>query len=176
MKNIRSADVQREWHLIDAKNKILGRLSSETAQILMGKNKSYYTPNLDTGDYIVVINAKDITLSGKKESQKKYYHHSQYPGGLYVKTASQVRKQKPEDLIRHAVIGMLPKSKLGKLMLKKLYIYPDADHPYQDKFKDLVPSKSSVSSVIKKPATTEIIERKTEDTEKKSVSSVVTRK
>ena len=154
MKNIKAADIKREWHLIDAKNKILGRLSSEIAQTLMGKDKSYYTPNLDTGDYIVVINAQKVILSGKKENQKKYYHHSQYPGGLYVKTASQARKQKPEDLIRHAVIGMLPKSKLGKLMLKKLYIFPDENHPYDDKFKnqpvlDRVETRSGNSEVKK---------------------------
>jgi len=136
MKNIKPSDIKREWHFVNAKNQILGRMSSNIAKILMGKNKSYYVPYLDTGDYVVVINAKDVTLSGKKESQKKYYHHSQYPGGLYVKTASQVRKQKPEDLIRHAVRGMLPRTKLGKLMLKKLFIYPESDHPYHNKFKD----------------------------------------
>jgi len=135
MKNIKAHDIKREWHLIDAKDKILGRLSSEIAKILMGKIKSYYTPYLDTGDYVVVINAKDVLFSGKKENQKKYYHHSQYPGGLYVKTAAQVRKQKPEDLIRHAIVGMLPKTKLGKTMLKKLFIYPESEHPYRDKFK-----------------------------------------
>lgn len=140
MKNIRSADIRRDWYLIDAKNKILGRLSSEIAPILMGKNKSYYTPYLDTGDYIVVINAKDIILSGRKESQKKYYHHSQYPGGLYTKTTEQVRKEKPQDLIKHSVIGMLPKNKLGRQILKKLFIYPDDNHPHRDKFKDSVPS------------------------------------
>ena len=135
MKNIKAHDIKREGHLIDAKDKILGRLSSEIAKILMGKIKSYYTPYLDTGDYVVVINAKDVLFSGKKENQKKYYHHSQYPGGLYVKTAAQVRKQKPEDLIRHAIVGMLPKTKLGKTMLKKLFIYPESEHPYRDKFK-----------------------------------------
>src|SRR3989344_2945213 len=136
MKTIKPKDIKREWHLIDAKSKILGRLSSEVAMHLMGKNKNIYSPNLDTGDCVVVINAQQITLSGKKEKQKKYYHHSGYPGGLYMKTAQQIRSQKPEELIRNAIIGMLPKTKMGKIMLKKLYIFPDSSHPYKDKFKN----------------------------------------
>ena len=136
MKNVKTTDIKRSWHLIDAEKKILGRLSVNVAQILMGKNKSYYTPYLDTGDYVVVTNAQKVALSGKKEKQKKYYHHSQFPGGLKVKTAQQVREQKPEEVIRHSVRGMLPKTKLGKLMLKKLYVFKDDKHPYSDKFKD----------------------------------------
>ena len=136
MKNVKTADIKRSWHLIDAEKKILGRLSVKVAQILMGKNKSYYTPYLDTGDYVVVTNAQKVALSGKKEKQKKYYHHSQFPGGLKVKTAQQVRENKPEEVIRHSVRGMLPKTKLGKLMLKKLYVFKDDKHPYSDKFKD----------------------------------------
>ena len=136
MKNVKTADINRSWHLIDAEKKILGRLSVNVAQILMGKNKSYYTPYLDTGDFVVVTNAQKVALSGKKEKQKKYYHHSQFPGGLKVKTAQQVREQKPEEVIRHSVRGMLPKTKLGKLMLKKLYVFKDDKHPYSDKFKD----------------------------------------
>lgn len=135
MKTVKPKDIKREWHLIDAKSKILGRLSSEVAMHLMGKNKNIYSPNLDTGDCVVVINAQKIELSGKKEKQKKYYHHSGYPGGLYMKTAQQIREQKPEELIRNAVTGMLPKTKLGKIMLKKLYIFPDANNPYKEKFK-----------------------------------------
>ncbi|KKR49559.1 MAG: 50S ribosomal protein L13 [Candidatus Curtissbacteria bacterium GW2011_GWA1_40_16] len=136
MKTITPKDIKREWHLIDAKTKILGRLSSEVAMHLMGKNKNIYSPNLDTGDYVVVINAQKIVLSGKKEKQKKYYHHSGYPGGLYMKTAAQIRSQKPEELIRNAITGMLPKTKMGKIMLKKLHIFPDSSHPYKDKFKN----------------------------------------
>ena len=136
MKNVKTADIKRSWHLVDAEKKILGRFSTEVAQILMGKNKSYYTPYLDTGDFVVVTNAQKVALSGKKEKQKKYYHHSQFPGGLKVKTAQQVREQKPEEVIRHSVRGMLPKTKLGKLMLKKLYVFKDDKHPYSDKFKD----------------------------------------
>src|SRR3989344_4731563 len=136
MKNVKTTDIKRSWHLFDAKKEVLGRLSTKIALILMGKNKSYYTPYLDTGDYVVVTNAQKVALSGKKEKQKKYYHHSQSPGGLKTKTAQQVRENKPEEVIRHSVRGMLPKTKLGKLMLKKLYVFKDDKHPYSDKFKD----------------------------------------
>ena len=136
MKNIKPKDIQRDWHLVDAKDMILGRLSSEIAKKLMGKNKSYYTPHLDTGDHVVVINAKYIGLSGKKENRKFYFHHSGYPGGLYTKSTQEIRTKKPEDLIRHAVTGMLPKTKLGKIMVKKLHIFPENKHPYKDKFKE----------------------------------------
>ena len=136
MKNVKTTDINRTWHLFDAKKEVLGRLSTKIALILMGKNKSYYTPYLDTGDYVVVTNAQKVALSGKKEKQKKYYHHSQFPGGLKTKTAQQVREQKPEEVIRHSVRGMLPKTKLGKLMLKKLYVFKDDKHPYSNKFKD----------------------------------------
>ena len=135
MKNIKAKDINRKWHLIDAKNKVLGRLTSEIAKILMGKNKSYFTPNLDTGDCVVVINAKEVLLSGKKENQKRYFRHSGYPGGMRISTAAQVRVKKPEDLGKHAIVGMLPKTKLGKLMVKKLFIFPEAEHSYKDKFK-----------------------------------------
>lgn len=135
MKSIKPKDIKRDWHLIDAKEKVLGRLSTDVAMMLMGKNKAYYVPYLDTGDYVVVINAQGVKLTGKKEQQKKYYHHSQYPGGLYVKTASQVRSAKPEYMIRHSVKGMLPKTILGKQMLKKLYVYSGGEHKHQEKFK-----------------------------------------
>lgn len=135
MKNVNYKDIQKSWHLIDAKNKILGRLASDVSVILMGKNKGYYTPHLDTGDNVVVINAKDVILTGKKENQKKYFHHSQYPGGLYKKSAQDIRAQKPQELIKHAVKGMLPKTKLGKDMLKKLYVFAHSNNPYQDKIK-----------------------------------------
>src|SRR3990167_2447263 len=110
MKNVKSKDIKRSWHLIDAKKEVLGRLSSKIALILMGKNKSYYTPHLDTGDFVIVINAQKVTLSGKKENQKKYYRHSQFPGGLKVKIAQEVREKKAEQLVRHSVRGMLPKT------------------------------------------------------------------
>ncbi|OGE10682.1 50S ribosomal protein L13 [Candidatus Curtissbacteria bacterium RIFCSPLOWO2_01_FULL_42_26] len=135
MKSIKPKDIERTWQLIDAKNKILGRLSSQIATYLAGKNKVYYVPYLDTGNFVVVINAEKIRLSGKKETQKKYWRHSGYPGGLYAKTASQIRKQKPELLIRNAVYGMLPKTTLGRQMLKKLHVFAGGKHPFSNKFK-----------------------------------------
>ena len=143
MKNIKPKDIERTWHLIDAQNKILGRLSSQIAIYLTGKNKVYYVPYLDTGDFVVVINAEKIRLSGKKETQKKYWRHSGYPGGLYSKTASQLRKQKPELLVKNAVVGMLPKTTLGKQMAKKLYIFAGNKHPFKDKFQVLQNTKES---------------------------------
>ena len=134
MSTTKQKDIKREWHLIDAKDQILGRVSTQVAHFLMGKNKPYYTPLLDCGDYVVVINAKSIALSGKKETQKVYYHYSGYPGGLKSRTAQKLRESKPNEIVRHAVVGMLPKSKMGKLMVKKLYIYPDAKNPHSEKF------------------------------------------
>lgn len=133
MKSLKQKDITRSWHLIDVKDKILGRVSADTAMILMGKNKSIYSPNLDTGDYVVIVNAKKIKLSGKKENQKIYYRHSGYPGGLYSKTASDIRSSSPTSLLRHAIVGMLPKTKMGKTMIKKLYIYEGTDHPHKEK-------------------------------------------
>ena len=134
MKSITHKDITKSWHLIDAKDKILGRLATEVAMLLRGKNKSYFTPHLDTGDYVVVINAKKVILSGKKENQKKYYKHSGYPGGLKEKTAAQIRAINSNLLIRHAVIGMVPKNRLGKAIVKNLYIFEGSDHPYSNKF------------------------------------------
>lgn len=138
MKSIKPKDIKRDWHLIDANNQILGRLSTQVATILMGKNKSYYVPHLDTGDFIVVINAQNVKFSGKKENQKKYYRHSGYPGGLYERSAFQLRNIKPEALVRQAVKGMLPKTTLGKQMLKKLFVYKGSDHDHKDKFENIV--------------------------------------
>ncbi len=134
MKNVKPKDVVRSWHLIDAEGKVLGRLSTQVANTLSGKNKSYYTPYIDTGDYVVIINAKKVVFSGKKEDQKVYYRHSGYPGGLKSKSVSQQRQEQPEKLLRHSIVGMLPKNKLGRAMIKKLYIYPEAENPYKDKF------------------------------------------
>lgn len=134
MKNVKPKDIKRDWHLVDANNQILGRLSSDVAVRLMGKNKSYYVPHLDTGDFVVVINAGKVRFSGKKESQKKYFRHSGYPGGLYKRNAAEFRSIKPEFLVKHAVRGMLPKTTLGKQMLKKLYVYADSKHEYAEKF------------------------------------------
>ncbi|MBI4039810.1 50S ribosomal protein L13 [Candidatus Daviesbacteria bacterium] len=133
MKNVKLKDITRQWHLIDAKNQVLGRLSTKVATHLMGKNKSYYTPYLDTGDYVVVVNARDVILTGRKEEKKKYWRHSGYPGGIFVKTASELRNQKPELLVKKAIKGMLPKTTLGKKMAKKLYVFSDEDYPFKEK-------------------------------------------
>lgn len=136
MKNTKTGDVKRAWHLVDAKDQVLGRISTQVAHFLMGKNKPYYAPNIDCGDFVVVINAKNVALSGKKETQKIYYHHSGFPGGMKTKTPATLRQYKPEEIIRHSVIGMLPKTKMGKLMLKKLYVYATSENPYSGKFKN----------------------------------------
>lgn len=129
------SDIKREWHLIDVKDETLGRVSTEIAKLLMGKGKPYFVRNLDCGDYVVVVNAKHISVSGKKELQKKYYRYSGYPGGLSVETFSDLKKRKPQDIIYHAVLGMLPNNRLRDKILTRLYIYPEEEHPYQDKIK-----------------------------------------
>lgn len=124
-------EIKREWFLVDAKGKVLGRLASEIAKILRGKHKPIYTSHVDTGDFIIVINAKDVILTGKKESTKIYFRHSGYPGGVKVLTAKEMRMKFPERIIYFAVKGMLPKNTLGRKMLRKLKIYSGPDHPHQ---------------------------------------------
>jgi len=131
----RAKDITRSWHLVDAKGKILGRLAAEITPILAGKNKSYYVPYLDCGDNVVVVNTAHIKVTGRKEKQKIYYRHSQYPGGLKTETLGELRARKPEDLIYKAVWGMMPKGRLGRQMIKKLHVFAEAEHPFQDKFK-----------------------------------------
>lgn len=133
---VSAKDIQRNWHLIDAKNKILGRLATEAATILMGKNKSNFVPYLDMGDNIVVINASKIKVTGKKEEQKKYVRHSGFPGGLRVEKLGGLRSRKPEDVIIHAVRGMIPKTKLGRQMLLKLHVFEGSEHPFKHKLKE----------------------------------------
>lgn len=126
--------IKREWHLIDAKDHILGRMTSEIAKILMGKNKPYYVPYLDCGDYVVVINAKDVRVTGRKEKQKEYLRYSGYPGGLKRETFGHLRERKPREIIRRAVWGMLPKNRLAREMIKKLHVFPDDNHPFKNRF------------------------------------------
>ncbi len=121
----------RNWCLVDAEGKVLGRLATEVANILRGKNKPIYTPHIDTGDFVVVVNADKVRLTGRKWEQKVYYRHSGYPGGLKSLTAKELWEKKPEELVRHAVKGMLPKNRLGRKMIKKLKIYVDNDHPHE---------------------------------------------
>lgn len=129
------SDIKREWHLIDVKGKTLGRVSSEIAQLLMGKRKPYFVRNLDCGDYVVIINAKDVKTTGNKEEQKKYYRHSGYPGGFKTETLKELRERKPENIITHAVKGMLPQNKLRDKMLRRLFVFSGEEHRYSDKFK-----------------------------------------
>lgn len=134
--NLKAKDIERKWHLFDAKNKILGRFCTEIATVLMGKNKSDFVTYLDNGDFVVVINADKVKVSGNKEIEKKYYHHSGYPGGMRVQNMATVRTKKPEEIIRAAVWGMIPKTKLGRDMIIKLHIYAGTDHPYKKQLKE----------------------------------------
>ncbi|MEZ5306617.1 MAG: 50S ribosomal protein L13 [Pyrinomonadaceae bacterium] len=120
----------RKWFVVDAKDKTLGRLSTEVAVILMGKNKPEWTPFLDMGDHVIVINAKHVKISGSKADTKNYYRHSGYPGGLKTTPYKKMIEEKPEKVFEFAVQRMLPKTKLGRAMLKKLNVYAEADHPH----------------------------------------------
>jgi len=125
------AEINREWYLVDAEGKTLGRLASEIAKILRGKNKPIYAPHLDTGDYVVVVNAEKIHVTGRKLDQKMYYRHSGYPGGLKTITLRQQLKKHPTRVIRSAVWGMLPHNRLGRTMIRKLKVYAGDSHPHQ---------------------------------------------
>ncbi|MBM3205910.1 50S ribosomal protein L13 [Candidatus Shapirobacteria bacterium] len=126
--------IKRDWHLLDAKEQILGRLASEIAFLLMGKDKPYWVDYLDCGDYVVVINAGKIRVSGRKDQNKVYYRHSGYPGGFKKISFAQQMSKDPTQIIRHAVEGMLPKNKLQDERLARLKIFVDEKHDYQDKF------------------------------------------
>ncbi len=122
--------IERQWHLIDAEDAVLGRVASKAARVLMGKHKPSYTPFLDTGDHVVVVNAAKIRLTGRKEEQKIYRSHSGYPGGLTETKARTVRETRPARIVEEAVQGMLPKTKLGKQMYRKLKVYAGPKHPH----------------------------------------------
>jgi len=130
-RSFKQSDIKESWILVDAEDKTLGRLASSLASRLRGKHRPEFTPNADLGDYIVVVNAGKISVTGDKLNQKKYYKHSGYPGRIKSKSLDEVLKNSAEDAIRMAVKGMLPKNKLGKKMLTKLKIYKDAEHPHQ---------------------------------------------
>ncbi len=123
-------DVERKWYLIDADRKILGRLASEVAKILRGKHKPIFTPHVDTGDFVIIINANKVVLTGNKWKDKVYYHHTGYPGGIKSITAKKLLEKKPEAILEHAIKGMLPKNKLGRSMLKKVKVYASGKHPH----------------------------------------------
>ena len=124
-------EVTRRWFVVDAQGQVLGRLASRIAMVLRGKNKPQFTPHMDTGDFVVVVNADQVRLTGRKLDQKVYYRHSGYMGGLKETPIRNLLKKKPEEILRHAVRGMLPKNSLGRHQLKKLKIYTGAEHPHE---------------------------------------------
>ena len=124
------ATIDRKWYVVDATDMTLGRLASEIAKVLRGKNKAIFTPHIDTGDYVIVINAEKIAVTGKKMDQKIYYHHSDYVGGMKEATLREKLDKKPEEVIEHAVKGMLPKGPLGREMYKKLFVYAGPEHKH----------------------------------------------
>ena len=122
--------VERKWYVIDAEGKPLGRVASKAAHILRGKHKATYTPNIDCGDFIIIINAEKAMLTGNKLDNKKYYNHSGYPGGLRERTAREMQEKYPIEMVERAVKGMLPKNRLGRQMYKKLFVYTGSEHPH----------------------------------------------
>ena len=124
-------DMQKRWRVIDAEGLVLGRLATRAARLITGKDKPVYTPFLDTGDHVIIVNAEKVKLTGNKLSEKKYRHHTGYPGGLKEITAGALLEKFPERIVREAVIGMLPKTKLGRAMRKKLKVYKGPEHPHQ---------------------------------------------
>jgi large subunit ribosomal protein L13 len=123
--------VERQWHVIDAEGQVLGRVASDAARLLQGKHKAVYTPHIDTGDHVVIVNAAKVRLTGRKEEQKLYRYHSGYEGGLREERAKDVRQKNPVRMVEEAVRGMLPKTKLGEAMWRKLKVYVDAEHPHK---------------------------------------------
>lgn len=124
-------DIRKRWHVIDAEGQILGRIATRAATLLTGKNKPIYTPFLDTGDHVIIVNAEKVKLTGNKLADKKYRHHTGYPGGLREATAGELLAKDPGRLLREAVFGMLPKTKLGRAMRKKLKVYAGPQHPHE---------------------------------------------
>jgi large subunit ribosomal protein L13 len=129
--NKEQALTQRQWYVIDARGKILGRMATEIAKVLRGKHKPIFTPNYDAGDFVIVVNAREIKLTGAKLEQKIYYRHTEYPGGIKERTAAQMLQEKPEELVMLAVKGMLPKNRLSRRLVTKLKVYAGPDHPHQ---------------------------------------------
>jgi len=128
--SIRKEDVVRKWYIVDAENQVVGRLASEVAKILRGKHKPFYTPHVDTGDYVIVINADKVVFTGNKWAQKLYRWHTGYPGGYREVTAEKMHQRRPERLVEYAIRGMLPKTKLGRAMFRKLKVYAAGTHPH----------------------------------------------
>ncbi len=126
----KKAEVTRKWFVVDLKGKVLGRTATEIARVLRGKHKVIYTPSVDTGDFVIVLNADKLKLTGNKMADKQYYHHTGYPGGIRSINAAKLLEKKPEELVKKAVRGMLPKNTLGREMLKKLKVYAGSEHPH----------------------------------------------
>lgn len=126
----KNSEIDRKWHIVDAKDKIVGRVATEIAKVIVGKHKANYTPSIDNGDYVVVVNADKVRFTGNKWEEKKYYRHSQYIGGLKTRTASEMLEKAPEEILRKAVWGMMNKSDLGRRQLMKLKIYTGDNHPH----------------------------------------------
>ena len=129
-KSAKKEEVQRNWYVVDAQSDVVGRLATKIATVLRGKHKANYTPHVDTGDYVIVINADKVRFSGNKMDQKEYQRYSGYPGGQKKRTAAEMLEKKPTEIMESAVRGMLPKTRLGRQMFKKLFVYAGADHPH----------------------------------------------
>ena len=127
---LKAEDVKKDWYVIDADGKTLGRLATQAATMLRGKNKPTFTPNVDCGDYVIVINAAKIVYSGDQEEKKIYYHHTMFPGGLKAKSIGLMKRENPAELVEHSIKGMLPHGKLGDEMRKHLFVYEGAEHPH----------------------------------------------
>ena len=138
----KNSDVTRKWHVVDADGMVVGRLASRVASILRGKTKPVYAPHVDTGDFVIVLNAEKVRFTGNKLDQKKYYHHSGYPGGLKMKTAKDIMNKYPERIIMSAVRGMLPKNVLGKQQLRKLKVYRNNEHPHKSQNPEILNLKA----------------------------------
>jgi large subunit ribosomal protein L13 len=130
-KFIRTEDADKKWFVVDAKDQVLGRLAAKIARVIRGKEKPTFTPNTDTGDFVIVINADQVKMTGKRELQKTYFSYSGYPGGAKIRSFEEMQKKNPEFVIQHAVKGMLPKNRLGKQLIKKLKVYAGEAHPHQ---------------------------------------------
>ncbi len=127
----KAGEIEHRWYIIDAENQVVGRLASRVATILRGKHKPGYAPHLDTGDFVIVINADKVRFSGKKETAKQYFSHSGYPGGVSLRTPKEMRRRRPKFIVENAVRGMLPKGPLGRRMFRKLKVYAGAEHPHE---------------------------------------------
>lgn len=128
---IKAEDANRKWYIVDAKDQVLGRLAAKVASVIRGKHKAVFTPNMDTGDFVIVLNADKVVVTGKRETMKTYFKHSGYPGGVTIKAYADLKKTNPEFIIQNAVKGMLPKTRLGNKLIKKLKVYAGESHPHQ---------------------------------------------